>query len=151
MNYDTLNYHTASHLSAPDSSYDPHSIDATFDNSRCQHHSPAGRRCRLPISNPASGLCYTHSRPLEKQAEAENLAAQLIGQLTTFESAYDINQVLSKLFILLAQDRVSSRRAAVLAYIGNLLLRTLPAIDRELANDDEAPTIVFDSPDSLSQ
>jgi hypothetical protein len=50
---------------------------------------------------------------------------------------------------LLIQNRISSRRAAVLAYIANLELRTLPAIDHELNPHDEFPRIIFGPPDPL--
>ncbi|MGB6429072.1 MAG: hypothetical protein WBF06_00690 [Candidatus Acidiferrales bacterium] len=48
-----------------------------------------------------------------------------------FTSASDVNQFLSKLVHLLAQDRISPRRGAVLIYGCNLLLHTLRAIERE--------------------
>jgi hypothetical protein len=48
-----------------------------------------------------------------------------------FTSASDINKFLSKILILLSQDRISPRRASILAYTCSLLLRTLPAIERE--------------------
>lgn len=104
----------------------------TIDSSRCQHRTPAGRRCRSAVSHSSSNLCHTHFRPLEKQREAEELARTLIGELTTF------------------QDRISSRRAAVLAYIGNLLLRTLPAMAQE-SDDDETGPITFGPPPPPSQ
>jgi hypothetical protein len=118
---------------------------SAIDSSRCQHRTPAGRRCRSAVSHSSSSLCHTHFRPLEKQREAEELARNLVGELTTFQSAFDINEVLSKLFILLSQDRISARRAAVLAYIGNLLLRTLPAMAQESDNDETGP-ITFGPP-----
>jgi hypothetical protein len=40
---------------------------------------------------------------------------------------------LRNLYWLAAQNRISTRRAKVLAYICNLLLRTLPAIDADRA------------------
>ena len=48
---------------------------------------------------------------------------------------------LAKLIILQAQNRISTRRAAVLAYITNQLLRTFAAIKRVQA--EQAPQIVF--------
>jgi hypothetical protein len=47
-------------------------------------------------------------------------------------SAVQVNAFLSQLALLLVQDRISPRRAAVLAYIHSLLLRTLPAVQIEL-------------------
>jgi len=60
-----------------------------------------------------------------------SLAAELLGLLTEFQSAAQINQFLSHLLLLLAQDRLSPRRGAVMAYTCNLLLRSLRAIDIE--------------------
>jgi len=61
-----------------------------------------------------------------------------------------INDFLSALLVHLAQDRISARRAAVLAYITNQLLRTLPAIEKELEaqSPEDAPgtAIVLDLP-----
>jgi hypothetical protein len=41
--------------------------------------------------------------------------------------------LLARLAILVVQNRISPRRAAVLAYVSSLLLRSLPKIDRENA------------------
>jgi hypothetical protein len=48
------------------------------------------------------------------------------------------------------ENRISARRASVLAYIASLELRTLPAIDHELGDpNEEVPRIVFDRPAPL--
>jgi hypothetical protein len=44
------------------------------------------------------------------------------------------------LYRLLAANRISPRRASVLAYINSLLLRTLPAIDYDQENGHIDPT-----------
>ena len=45
-----------------------------------------------------------------------------------FQNAQGINHFLRELYTLLARDRISPRRAAVLAY---MLLRSVPAIDND--------------------
>jgi hypothetical protein len=55
--------------------------------------------------------------------------ALLTEKACRFQNAQGINYSLGALYTLLAQGRISPRRASVLAYISNLLLRTLPAID----------------------
>lgn len=115
---------------------------------RCQHRTPAGRQCRARSSGAASRLCAAHSA-VEKQLDSADLAVALDASGDTFQSAEGINRSLSELFALLAKNRVSPRRAAVLAYIGSLLLRTLPAIEKELNPEDpkkSAPTIIWDLP-----
>jgi len=111
---------------------------------RCQHRTRTGRRCRHSVSHAAAGLCSKHVSSQQKYRQEADLSATLLGQLTELSSACDINKVLSNLFLALTQDRIAARRAAVLAYIGNLLLRTLPAMDRETNGDDDHVTVIWD-------
>lgn len=127
-------------LSAVEGSEDPESKGAA----RCQHRTSTGRRCRLRVVDAHSGLCFRHAQLHLQHLEVPDLSPDLVGTLTGFTSAADINRVLSKLLILLSQNRVSPRRAAVIAYISNLLLRTLPAIEHE--SDDDGTQIIFDVP-----
>ena len=108
------------------------------DPTRCAHSYPSGRRCRMPVSGLRTGLCANHSRKLFARQEAD-LSSSLVGELKKFETFDDINDVLSRLLILTSQDRVSPRRAAVIAYICNLLLRSVPR-----PNDE--PQIIVDIP-----
>ena len=116
-----------------------HSKSISANDSRCRHFTREGRRCRLRVLNPQSGLCFRHAGLQEKQSDAadSDLTAAFSGLLGDFHSAAQINDFLSKLVLLLAQNRISSRRAAVLAYINQLLLRTLPAIEQE--RDPQSP------------
>ena len=101
----------------------------------CAHLTPSGRRCRLPISDPDSGLCLRHGLRLKKDRDLADLASALTGKSEEFQTAAGINHSLAELYTLLAQNRISPRRAAVLAYISSLLLRTLPAIQLEVARE----------------
>jgi hypothetical protein len=114
------------------------------DSARCTHRFPNGRRCRLypTIANPA--FCPAHAPLRANQANPAEIASTLTGNLDDFTSAAQINDFLSRLLLLLAQDKISTRRAAVLAYITNQLLRTLPAIAKE--ENSEATQIIFDMP-----
>ena len=121
------------------------------DMPRCQHRMPSGRQCRAQTSGAASRLCQRHNSIERKRHSADLTAALAAGEQygNTFQSAEGINRSLAELFTLLAKDRVSPRRAAVLAYIGSLLLRTLPAMEKEVAAHDpknRAPTIIWDLP-----
>jgi hypothetical protein len=128
----------------------PQSAKPSFINNsaRCTHRFANGRRCRLSASNVDSLYCPAHASLPENQIEPDT-AASLTADLTEFRSAIPINDFLARLLLLLAQQKISPRRAAVLAYITNQLLRTLPAIDRELnppADKDEETEIVWDMP-----
>ncbi len=114
----------------------------------CNHRSPKGRHCRLPIADPDSGLCLRHALRHHKAQDDARLASVLTRQSDGFQTAAGIHKSLSHLYRNLADNRISPRRAAVLAYISNLLLRTLPAIEQELDPDaaSGAPTIIWDFP-----
>ncbi len=112
----------------------------------CQYRTASGRRCRMAVSDPDSGLCFRHAADRQKEVDQADLASALIGDIQEFRSAADINHSLGELYKLQARNKISPRRAAVLAYTCNLLLRTLPAIDRELNPPDKEPQIIFDLP-----
>jgi hypothetical protein len=119
------------------------------NSSRCNHRFANGMRCRLSASTLDSCYCAHHAKLPENHQEPADTAAALTSDLKEFRSAIPINDFLARLLLLLAENKISPRRAAVLAYITNQLLRTLPAIDREL-NPKEDPNepvqIIFDAP-----
>jgi hypothetical protein len=104
---------------------------------RCSHKTPTGRRCRLIAKNSASGLCPRHASRVSSSPASDDLSASFPAGLDEFISAVQINAFLSQLAALVVQDRISPRRAAVLAYIQSLVLRTLPAIELEESDIDE--------------
>jgi hypothetical protein len=114
------------------------------NSARCTYRFPNGRRCRLypTIANP--NFCPAHAPLPTNQPDATEIASTLTVNLDDFTSAAQINDFLSRLLLLLAQDKISTRRAAVLAYITNQLLRTLPAIAKE--ENAEPTQIIFDMP-----
>jgi hypothetical protein len=101
------------------------------DLSRCRHLFPGGRRCRLPLAPSSPHYCGAHSYLQPPAGAVVDLAPELTDGVAELNSASQINHFLSRLLVLLSEDRISPRRAAVLAYICNLLLRTLPAIELE--------------------
>lgn len=119
------------------------------NSARCDHRFANGMRCRLLTPDVDSAYCANHARLVENQRASSDTAASLTADLKEFRSAIPINDFLARLLLLLSEDKISSRRAAVLAYITNQLLRTLPAIDRELnpkPDKDEPVQIIFDMP-----
>ncbi|HEY4816223.1 MAG TPA: hypothetical protein VIH67_02260 [Candidatus Acidoferrum sp.] len=114
------------------------------NSARCTYLFPNGRRCRLHATNVNPNFCPAHAPLPANQHDAAEIASTLTVNLDDFTSAAQINDFLSRLLLLLAQDKISTRRAAVLAYITNQLLRTLPAIAKE--ENAEPTTIIFDMP-----
>ncbi len=98
---------------------------------RCRYRSADGRRCRMPCAPGHHSLCLPHQQRREKESDAEALAAELLGPFAEFNTATAVNHALGKLFSLAAQGRIAPRNAAVLAYIGQLLLNSLGAVRHE--------------------
>ncbi len=126
---------------APDSHSDPASAPSP---TRCPHLYPSGRHCRKPVFDQHFGLCRKHFAASQKDRDVSDLTPELARNpedLNSLEGLYDF---LANLLILLAQNRVSTRRASVLAFITSQLTRIDTAIQRAHAN---APTrIILDAP-----
>ena len=121
--------------------------DSTSAPLHCRYRTASGRRCRMAISEPHSGLCSKHAAERERDRDQADLAAALIGDIEEFRSAADINHSLGELYKLQARNKITPRRAAVMAYTANLLLRTLPAIyAEEGAAQDDGLMVIPDLP-----
>jgi hypothetical protein len=97
---------------------------------RCQHRTLKGR-CRQAATDSASTLCFYHAR-FQRQAKDDfTLLEPLVRKAEDLQSVEGISDDLAALHNLLAEGRVSSRRASVIAYIDSLLLRTLVELDEQ--------------------
>jgi hypothetical protein len=105
---------------------------------RCAYHTSDGRQCRESASGSDS-LCPQHHASHKQELDADRYL-HLTWKYHDFQTAQGINHSLHNLYGLLAQNRISPRRAAVLAYINSLLLRTLPQIDADNAAGIGDPT-----------
>ena len=114
---------------------------ATTASPRCQHRSLKGR-CRQLASGPDGTLCFDHARAEQQAKNDFTLLAPLVRKCEDFQSAEALNETLGSLHNLLAEGRISPRRAAVIAYVDSLILRTLPA----MAKEDGATSIILDMP-----
>jgi hypothetical protein len=106
---------------------------------RCAYRTSDGRQCRQSASDAHTGLCPQHRASQEQELVADHYK-HLTTKFQFFQTAQGINFSLMNLYQLLAQNRISPRRAAVLAYISSLLLRTLPQIDADRAAGIIDPT-----------
>ena len=107
---------------------------------QCQFAFADGRRCRMPRSETHRSLCISHARQEQQLLSVDCVGRELVSLSGDFKTSSDINHVLGKLFSLLANNRIPPRNAAALAYIAQLLLQTLPAVEIEIKNgagDDE--------------
>ena len=114
-----------------------------------QHHQRTRnhRNSPLPASHPKR-CCRRAAKQTRKTLRAPQprndftLLAPLVRKCEDFQSAEALNETLGNLHNLLAEGRISPRRAAVIAYVDSLILRTLPA----MAKEDGATSIIFDMP-----
>jgi hypothetical protein len=98
----------------------------------CQFPFADGRRCRMLRHKDHPSLCLFHARDEQQFLESQHLGAELAVSLSgDFFTATDVNHVLGKVFSALAQDRIPLRKAVSLAYLGQLLLQSIPAVKSE--------------------
>lgn len=120
----------------------PEAANSPVINARCAFLFPKGRRCRLPAAPQSSPFCAQHASFAPQDLDSIDVSAALLGRLSMLDNASDMQSVLGKIFLLLAQGRLTTKRAAVLTYIVQQLLRTLPAIDREDQPIEDAHIVV---------
>ena len=113
---------------------------------RCLYRAPAGRRCRAEVHDLKLGLCPKHGA--SRLPVAPKPSADFLQVLTTdcndFTTAMGIHNSLYELYKLLAADLITARRAAVLAYIANLVLRTIPIVHSEIDSDSSNEPVRID-------
>jgi hypothetical protein len=112
-----------------------------ISSARCQHRTATGRQCSSLAGDRSSGLCPRHAAA--RHVSSPDFRETLTREAAHFQNAQGVNFSLGALYNLLAEGRISPRRASVLAYISSLLLRTLPAIDYDL---DRLPVDDADAP-----
>jgi hypothetical protein len=111
---------------------------------RCLYRAPAGRRCRAEAHDVKLGLCPKHATSLPAAQPSADFRQRLTDDTDEFTTAMGIHNSLSELYKLLAADLISARRAAVLAYIANLLLRTIPIVHSELDPESSKDPVRID-------
>jgi hypothetical protein len=115
------------------------------ESSRCAHRFPNGTRCRLLVSpgppdadgfaeDPRSKFCPLHASLPQNQPQRLDLSDDLVEGLGDLNSSDAINEFLDRLVRLFAQDRISTRRAAVFTYMAGQLLRSVSAMKEEQAH-----------------
>ncbi len=99
---------------------------------RCQFQFSDGRNCRMLRTASHPSFCAFHAREDLQLIESQSLGTEISTPLNgDFLTATDINHVLGKLFTAVAQDRIPLRKAAVLTYLGQVMLSSLPHVKQE--------------------
>ena len=115
---------------------------------RCHHRDSAGRRCRLPREKSHPTFCTVHIRPAAPGhgfgapgegavpvgfVPPSDVSAELLGPLNDFRTNTSINYTLGRLLILKSAGQISAKDAAVVAYICQLLLQSVPGVRKEMS------------------
>jgi hypothetical protein len=109
---------------------------------RCLHRTKCGRRCRRPAAGPESRFCERHEG-IDDADHKPDLSLALTAGLQKLDSPAALSEFLSRLLLLLSQDRISPRRAAVLAYVTNQILRAVSAVERQATKNEEGTHIEY--------
>ena len=97
----------------------------------CQHLDARGHRCRM-LSAPNGELCAHHAQRLSRSTPVNDaVAAELLSSIEDFSTAASVNQFLGNLTKQLVRKRIQRRDAIALAYLSQLLLNSLSAMNRE--------------------
>jgi hypothetical protein len=116
---------------------------------RCHARNRDRSQCRNHVQDLATGLCARHALRAHKVAatidDSTNISLDLLdSQMGALDSTHAINIVLTNVVIMLAQGRISPRRASVITFALSLMLRSVVVMDRKAANTP--PQILFDDP-----
>lgn len=107
------------------------SLSSQNESGLCQFSFGDGRRCRM-LRRDHPSLCLFHARAEQQLLESHQLGTEISATISgDFLTATDVNFVLGKLFTAVAQNRVPARNAAILAFIGQLLLHSVSGVKRE--------------------
>jgi hypothetical protein len=112
----------------------------------CQFKNSRGQRCRMlidknhrsPDGEKRSSLCPYHlaqSKAKEAVPDPETLASELLDDIEHFSTADNVNLFLGNLVKQLARKRIARRDAIALAYLGQLLLNSLPLVWKEIEDE----------------
>jgi hypothetical protein len=85
------------------------------DNTRCRHH-----------ADPFSRLCPKHSLRPTDLPEDTDLSHKFGPEMDDLSTAVHINAFLTTLVQCVVKNEISARRAAVIGYLTNQIIRTLP-------------------------
>jgi hypothetical protein len=124
----------------------------------CQHINARGHRCRI-LPTDDSGHCAYHARHCSGHTHAgevlageapgdKAISAELLDSIDDFTSAASVNLFLGNLVKQVVRKRISRRDAVALAYLCQLLLNSLSAMNRETSLPDEKsrPLVIWDIP-----
>jgi len=99
---------------------------------RCQFSFADGRQCGMPRWSRHRTLCLSHAREEQRLLALDRVGRELASLSGEFKTVSDVNHVLGKVFALYAKNRLARRDAVAFAYMGQLLLQSIPGVKHEM-------------------
>ncbi len=100
------------------------------DSDRCEFVSSNGRRCCMIRVEPGVPFCFNHWKKHQQQEDAARIGDEIVGAEGALNTQEGIHKALSNVFANLARNRITPRSAAVLGYVCQLMLVSLPSLER---------------------
>jgi hypothetical protein len=101
-------------------------------NNQCTHINGAARRCRMLIAPGHDSLCTHHlQQHRASQLDPEVLAAELLDSTGNLNTADRVNALLANVTKAFARQRIDRRDAATMGFLAQLLLNTVPGVQKE--------------------
>lgn len=130
------------------------------DEVRCQHTTADGKRCRsLRLDN--YHLCsncdlreyrlVAKSLPKMNEADLARIAERILPPDQSLDTPGAINAALTRLFRFVAAGQLSTRQGAILGYLAQLSICTLPALAREAKDQPKHPLLGADPAAAFDQ
>lgn len=116
-------------------------LDNPYIDARCTYTNAAGNRCRMFRMNDKTSLCQLHFDQQRRIEEDDIAAGQILSHIEDLKTPEQINDALRGIFQLLARRRIPPRNAAILAYICQLLLSSVSAMERQNLRAETAPEV----------
>jgi hypothetical protein len=101
------------------------------DSRRCHHRFANATRCRMPALAPGRNYCPLHADLIENESGAD-AAEELMKGIEVMNSADHVRVVLSRLIELVAENRITPRRASIISLICGQVLRSLASLEAEV-------------------
>lgn len=102
------------------------------DSDRCEFKYASGRHCRMVRVAPEEQLCFRHWELEQRDDAAAKAANQIIGSKDSLDTEDAIHKALGNVFRQLVHNKISSRNAAVLGYLGQLMMGKCSSLERML-------------------
>ncbi|MBI1749635.1 MAG: hypothetical protein HY234_00425 [Acidobacteria bacterium] len=99
---------------------------------RCEFVSTDGRRCCMIRVAPDVVFCFNHWRRQQQEEQAARIGEEIVAADDPLNTQESIHKALGNVFRFCARDLISPRSAAVLGYVGQLMLVSLPSIERTI-------------------